>query len=489
MKDRRRELDSLNDEIRDHLDRETQENIDRGMSPEAARQAAQRKFGNVARVQEEARDVWRRVWLDQLMQDIRYGLRLLRHNPRFTAVVIATLALGIGITTAVFSVVNAVLLRPLDYPNPERLVWMADYDPNIRRDFADLAAFERWRKLTTSYTGMGEYGYHQTNITAGQSSGEATSIYVAGDFWTLTGAHAAIGQLCAPDDTGCMVVSWDFFQHRLNGDVHAIGGPATVGGRPCHIAGVLPRDFRLQLPMWWVADHPQPVEAYIPLPPNGERMAQSGHVFAALKPGLGIAQAQAELRAVNDRLIATEGIRHLSTALRVEPLQQKLAKDSRRALMVLMADAAFVLLIACVNVASLLLARAAVRRKEVAIRTAIGAGRWRVLRQFLVESLLLGLGGGLAGLLLARWAIAVLIRTSPFAIPRLTEAVIDAQVAAFACAISLLAAILFGAGSYVSCLRTDLHGPLKDGARTAASLLPRRTRRLLMSTERWRSCC
>jgi putative ABC transport system permease protein len=171
------------------------------------------------------------------------------------------------------------------------------------------------------------------------------------------------------------------------------------------------------------------------------------------------------------------------TQLRVEPLQQKLASGSRRALIVLMAAAAFVLLIACVNVASLLLARAAVRRKEVAIRTAIGAGRWRVLRQFLVESLLLALAGGLTGLLLARWAIAVLVRISPFAIPRLTEAVVDGRVASFAGAVSLVAGICFGTGSFLSFLRGDLHGPLKDGARTAASLLPMRTRRLLLTTE------
>jgi predicted permease len=480
MKD---ELGGLHDEIRDHLDRETQDNINRGMSPADARHAALRKFGNVARVQEETRDVWRRVWLDQLVQDARYGLRVLLHNPRFALVVLATLALAIGMNTAVFSVVNAVLLRPLDYPHPERLVWLADYDPNIRRDYADLASFESWRKLTTSYTGMAEYGYHQTAISAGRSSGEATAIYIDGDFWTLTGAHAAIGQLCGAGDTGCLVVSWDFFQHRLDGDSRAIGGTAMAGGRPCRIAGVLGRAFRLQLPMWWVADHPQPVEAYIPRPPRGETMAQSGQVFAALKPGAGIEQAQTELRALNAQLVASGVVRRPFTGLRVEPLQQKLAADSRRALMVLMAAAGFVLLIACVNIASLLMARAAARRKEVAIRTAIGAGRWRVLRQFAVESLLLALGGGLAGLLLARWAIAILIRISPFAIPRLTEAVIDARVAAFACAVSLLAAILFSAGSFVSCLRADLHASLKDGARTAASLLPRPTRRLLMTAE------
>jgi putative ABC transport system permease protein len=273
---RRRELNGLEDEIRDHLERETQDNIERGMTPEAARQAALRKFGNVARVHEETRDVWRRVWLDQLAQDVRYGLRVLLRNPRFTAVVAATLALGIGITTAVFSVVNAVLLRPLDYPNPERLVWLADYDPNLRRDFADLAAFESWRKLTASYTGMAEYGYHQATIGAAESAGEATSIYVAGDFWTLTGARAAIGQLCGPEQTDCLVISWDFFQRRLHGDVHAIGGPATVNGRTCRISGVLGREFRLQLPMWWVADHPQPVEAFLPRPPRGRAWHRAG---------------------------------------------------------------------------------------------------------------------------------------------------------------------------------------------------------------------
>src|SRR5580700_3209934 len=158
---RRRMLDGLDDDIRDHIERETRDNIARGMPLDEARRAAVRKFGNVTRVKEDTREVWRRVWLDQLQQDIRYGLRILLRNPGFAAVVILTLALGIGMNTAVFSVVDAVLLRPLACPHPERLVWIGDYDPNIKRDAVELGALCSWREHAQSYTGMAAYGPQQ----------------------------------------------------------------------------------------------------------------------------------------------------------------------------------------------------------------------------------------------------------------------------------------------------------------------------------------
>jgi putative ABC transport system permease protein len=279
------------------------------------------------------------------------------------------------------------------------------------------------------------------------------------------------------------VLAWDLFEREYGADPHLIDGAISVNGRPARIAGVLPASFRLQLPMWWVKDNPQPVEAFVSLPPSRERMAQSGQMFALLKPGIRPEQAETELVALHQRLLEQGGRRALMTGLHVQSLQEKLAGNSGRTLAILMAAGILVLLIACVNVTSLLLARSTARSREVAIRSAIGAARLRVFRQLLVENLLLTLCGGVAGLLLARWSIAALVRISPFAIPRLSETTIDARVAAFALALCVLAAILFGGVSAVSCWRADLQGALKENVRAGGGLLGPRTRRFLMATE------
>lgn len=480
---RRRAWDGLEDDIRDHIERETEDNIERGMTPAEARHAALRKFGNVTRVMEQTRDVWRWVWVEQLIQDLGYSVRALRRNPRFAAVAVLTLAVGIGMNTAVFSVINTVLLRPLAYPNPERLVWLGDYDPNLQRDIVMFPDFFDWRQQARSYAGMAAYGYRQATIGTGQDASDVTAVYVSGDFWRITGARAAAGRLFGEEEADCVVLSWDLFERGFAGDARVVGQPVVMNGRPARITGVLPKSFRFQFPMWWTAAHPQPVEAYISPPPPAERMVQFTQAVASLKPAIRIEQAQAELESLEKHLMEEAGRTPPLTKVRVGPLQEKLAGGSRRALMVLLAAGAFVLLIAAVNVANLLLARATVRRKEVAIRAAVGAGRMRVIRQLLAESVLLALAGGAAGLLLARWAIAILVRISPYAIPRLAEAAIDARVLAFTLGISLLTGILFGAGPAFSLWRANLHDALRDGTRNSPGLAGRRTRRVLVAVE------
>jgi len=199
MTRRRRALQDLEEDIRDHLERETRDNIERGMPPAQARAAARRKFGNVALVEEETRAVWRRPWLDQLLQDLGFAFRVLRRDPAFTAVAILTLAVGIGLNTAVFSVVNSVLLRPLDYPNPGRLVWLGDYNPHIHRDMVMLSDFAEWRARARSYNSMAAYSYQQVAVANTRGAFPVGAVLVGGDFWTLTEAGPALGRLFGPD--------------------------------------------------------------------------------------------------------------------------------------------------------------------------------------------------------------------------------------------------------------------------------------------------
>src|SRR5580658_1279396 len=463
--------DGLDDDISDHIEREARDNIERGMPPDEARHAAIRKFGNITRVKEDTREVWSRVWLEQLLQDIRYGFRMLLRYPGFAAVVILTLALGIGMNTAVFSVVNTVLLRPVAYPHPERLVWIAGYDPNISRDVADSPDFVYWRQHARSFSGMAAYGPQQAAMVTPKDALQVSGVAIAGDFWTLTGARPALGRLFGPQEQDTLVLTWDLFKNQFACDPHVVGRSVAVDGRSVTITGVLPMDFRFQFPMWWQSVEPRPVEAYFPLPAKDMAGGRIVNMVAALQPGVRVARALAELNVLQKR--AQEGrppqFIEPTAGLRVEPLAYKLTGAVRPALFVLLAAGSFVLLIAVLNIANVLLARATVRQREIAIRAAVGAGRARVIRQLLVESVVLALIGGGTALALARTALAILVRLSPNAIPRLQETSIDSSVLAFTLAVSIGTGILFGSGPALALWRTNLHDALKDGARTAGS--------------------
>jgi putative ABC transport system permease protein len=482
---KRRMLDGLDDDIRDHIERETTDNIARGMPPEEARHAALRKFGNITRAKEDTRAVWSRMWLEQLARDIRYGLRILVRNPGFAAVVILTLALGIGMNTAVFSVVNTVLLRPLAYPHPERLVWIAGYDPNINRDVAGSPDFFYWREHARSYTGMAAYGPQQSAMVTPRDAQQVSGVLIAGDFWTLTGTRPALGRLFGPQEQDTVVLAWDLFESRFAADPHVVGKSVSLDGRPVTITGVLPKDFRFQFPMWWQSVEPRPVEAYFPLPAQDRVMGRIVNVVAALAPGVPPTRALAELNVLEKGAQQSRDPRYIepTAGLRIEPLAHKLTGNARPALFVLLAAGAFVLLIAVLNVASVLLARATVRQREIAIRAAVGAGRARVIRQLLAESVVLALIGGAAGLALARTALAILIRLSPNAAPKLQETSMDGYVLAFTLAISIAAGILFGSGPALTLWRGDLYGALKDGARTSGNAGGLRLRGLLVAGE------
>lgn len=475
-----RHLKNLDREIRDHIERETLANIDRGMSPEDARAAALRAFGNITRVTERTRDVWSLVWLEQLWQDIRYGIRMLLRNPGFTAVVILTLALGIGMNTAVFSVVNAVLLRPVGYPNPDRLVWLGDYDTFLKRDIVRTSDFVEWREHTRSFSAMSAYSRQQASLVTVRGATNVTGVAVAGDFWAITGARPALGRLFGPEERDKIVLAWDLFEHEFSGDASLIGQTVMVEGRAATLTGVLSKDFRLQFPKWWITSDLQPVEAYFPLV-TSDRL-RGVQVVGALKPGVGTQQALAELEVVEKGILAQDRNRNRAN-LHLAALQEQIAGTARPALLVLFAAGVFVLTIAAANIMNLLLARATARRKEIAIRASVGAGRARVIRQFLTESLLMALLGGAAGLGLARGAIALLIRIWPNAVPRLEETSIDGRVLAFTIAVSISVGLVFGVGPAIALWRSNPYSALKESARTSASSSGLRIRRLLVAGE------
>ena len=470
-------LDHLGDELREHIERETQENIERGMTPEEARAAALRKFGNVTRVMEETRAVWISVWLEQLLQDIRYGVRGLRRNRGFAAVVVLTLALAIGMNTAVFSLVNAILVRPLPYPDPDRLVWLGNYNRFFKAEMVDSPDYVDWKDQTASFAGMVAYGMRGYTLATAEGAGYHMLADVTADFWEMSGARPALGRFFGPEDRDGIVLSDELFERDFRRDPHVVGRSVLVNGRAVMVLGVLPKGFRFLLPtrLGLQTGNARDIEGYIPNPvawqhPSRGRNVSSQLVVAKLKPGVSIERARSELAGIQARIAGENPkTRYDVQSLRVTPLQEELASGARPALLVLIAAVSFVLLIACANIANLLLARGAARQKEIAIRTAIGAGRARVIRQFLGENLALALLGGTLGLLLARLAMPVIVRLAPPSLPRLGETTIDSRVLLFALAATLTTGFIFGITPAIFLRRSKPYEVLKQGGRTSSA--------------------
>ena len=304
---RRRMENDIDRDIRDHIEMETRENIERGMSPEEARLAALRKFGNVLGVAEDTRGVWRWMWADRLFQDTRYALRGLRRNPLFAAVAILTLALGIGLNTAVFSVVSAVLIKPLPYPDAERIVWLANYNQRFHFEAASAPDFADWRDQAHSFEAMAGYGTVDSTVQDGDRSSKHGFVFISPEFWRMAGARPALGRLFSEGDRNVVVLTWRMFQQSFQGNRSILGRVVSVDGHPQTIIGVLPEDFRFLVPPDTAGGMSGEAEAFTPNIITPELRARGRSILvmfvvAKLKPGVPIEKARAELQTIQAAL-------------------------------------------------------------------------------------------------------------------------------------------------------------------------------------------
>jgi putative ABC transport system permease protein len=485
-------FDEIRRDVEGHIQREIRDNIDRGMTPETARTAALRKIGNPNRIVEDTWGAWRAGWVervaDRLAQDTRYALRALVRNPGFSAVAILTLALGIGMNSAIFTVVNAVLLRPLPYPDADRLVWLTEGREGT--EMVRVPDYFDWKARSRSFEKIVPYGYDfNAAMDFGSQAERVGTVTASDEFLALTGAAPEVGRLFTAGARNQLLITHKLWVRRFGGDPRVVGKPVVFKGQPFTICGVLPESYRFALPLEISqADLPE-IEAYIPgfLEPrpreNDGRLLDG--VVGKLRPGVPLSQAVVEMEAIQSD-VARQYPKVMAgmLGLRIAPLQDRLVGESRRALLVLLAAVAFVLLIAGANIANLTLARATSRQREIAIRAAIGAGRLRMITQMLAEGIVLALLGGAAGLLIARATLGAVIHLGSHAVPRLGEAAIDLRVLGFTFGLSTVTGVLFSLGPAISLSRAGLGYVLKEGAATVSASASRiAVRRFLMAGE------
>jgi putative ABC transport system permease protein len=436
-----------------------------------------------------------RLRLDQLLLDAKFGLRQLARAPLVTGVAVVTLALGIGLNTAVFSLVHAVLLRTLPYPDADRLVWIAPHHDATGQDTSASRGDYRIWKQQAQFERMTAYGTQDLNLVVSGTASQERIASIEGDFWAITGARPALGRLTAEHDEQGLVVSHGLFHRRFGGRASVIGQAAEVGGAPFTIVGVLPESFRVTFPQQTApGDELRDLDAFIALPrgqePPGRIITPTSRpappwirVVGRLRPGVSVSHARTEMQALHARL-QREYPRHaaLMRSLRVLPLNDKLAENVRLSLLVLQGAVAFVLLIAVANVANLLLEQASRRTRETAIRAALGAGRRRLLSQWLVESIVLALIAGTAATLVAYAAVPLLVGLAPFAMTGVADVVVDGPVLLFTLLVALGTAVLFAWAPVLETSRASLLDALGGTTPSATTGSPR-TQGFLISLE------
>ena len=453
-----RELDA---ELRAYADLLAEEQVRAGVTPDAARRAAELEVGGREQVKEAVRDVLAGASLDLLVRDVKYGWRSLRRNSGFTAAAVLALALGIGATTAIMSVVNSVLLRPLSYAEPDRLVVLSHGGAGS----VAPANFDDWRRQSHAFADVSAAEYWTPTLGGASEPEGINALHVTSRMFPMLGIQPLLGRFFTEDEdqpgrSAVVVIGYGLWQRRFGGDPNIVGRRVGLDGVEYTIVGVMPRQFQFA-PFW--ATH---AELWAPLalgPRLVDRNGSSLRIFARLRDGVSLAQARGDLRAVAERLERQfPGSNRNVTAT---PLMDLVVGDVRTPLVMLFVAVGFVLLISCANVAHMLLARAAARHRELAVRCALGASRGRVMRQLLIESLVLGILGGAVGLVLAYWGVHALAAAAPGFLPRASTISLDGPVLLATIILTGLTAVGFGLLPAWRASAVDLAQAFKDGGR------------------------
>jgi putative ABC transport system permease protein len=457
----------LDEELRSHVEMRAHDNVAAGMPPEEARYDAQRRFGNVALIKEDTRAMDIIDWLDECARDVRYALRTLQHSPGFTAIAILTLALGIGANTAIFSVVDAILLRPLPYPEPDRLVriWESSVKYDSPRNVVNALNFLDWRDHSQSFESMAAISGLTTNLSSHGQPLAVQGMQVSPEFFSTLRTLPLLGRTFTAEDgvaghDHVVILSHELWQRQFGADPKIVGAEIDVDAAPYIVIGVMPRSF----------SYPKiKSEIWTPLPIARTEDWKSGRfltVIARLKPGVTIGQAQQDMLRVANFTAEARPDFNKNWSANVFPMLEDFTRGVRRPLWVLLASVGFLLLIACANVANLLLMRGTGRLRELAVRSALGAARSRIVRQLFVESLLLSLAGMAAGLLFAYFGLHSLLALIPQSapLPRSESIAIDSRVLLFTFLASLFTAVVFGLVPALRLSRVDLLNALKQGS-------------------------
>ncbi len=487
--------EELDAEIRSHLDEAIRDRLARGEAPDEARANALREFGNVGLVKEVTREMWGKAPLERLGQDLRFGLRMLRKNPGFSFVAILTLALGIGALTAIFSIVHTVLLRPLPFAEQDQLVALWKRDLISTQPFVELSIAEvrDWGQQAQTLASVAVlpatvYGYGYV-LTGRAEAVQLESAKVSGSFFSLLGAQAAHGRVFNESDdvvngAKIAVISDRVWRERFNADANVIGQSVTLSENNFTVIGVMPAQF----------EFPKGADLWLPIktvvPARWAENYDSSFLTAVgrLKPGVTLAQAEAELNTIVGRIAAAHPETNANGhRIVITPLASHLFGDARPALWLLLAATAMLLLIATANIANLSLARATARRREFAVRAALGAGRGQLMRQLLTESFLLALAGGSGGVALSYWLIKLLVRVAPADIPRIEEVSLNLTVLLFSLGVTLVTALLCGLVPALTASRViinqGLNQSLNEGGNRMSGGAGARTRSALVIAE------
>ena len=454
----------MSDEIAFHIEQQTENYIQGGMTPEAARSAALRRFGGRDQMKEAARDEIRAAWLEDFVRDIRYAARMLRRAPGFALVCILTLGAGIAAATTVFTVVEGVLLSPLPYPDPDRIVRVFQIDANGRRGNVSEPNYEDWRSGTSAFDAMAEMAFNAAAlVSTGSDPAMTPGTTVSKEFFTVMGVSPIVGRGFTDDDrhigaAPVALVSYAFWKTRLGGR-SLDDARLHIDDRVYQVVGVMPETF----------DYPITSQYWLPRELNRPQTSRTAHNFnvaARLKASIDPAAANRQVSELSRRLKTQYGDGTWMSDATIVPLRDQLTSTARPVLLTLFVAAVFLLVIACLNASSLQLARASTRQREFALRLAIGSGRGRLLRQMLAEALLLTFISTALATLLSYWGITALVAAKPGNLPRIDAVRIDTSVLAFAAGTALLTAIALGCATAMRASKMPLRESLAEGART-----------------------